>query len=707
LLALLILAQLAAAQPQADSVYSSTALRELVATVADANRRPPLDLRGYRSHIETELSLILRDTLGREHAAEVEQIATDARWTRTDRYELHIVGYRSQNVGVPYSTLSIVRGWTIPTLYGDRLSLGAYIAGANRRDTLIAVHPFATDRDQYYRYSGGDTVAVLRIGARRIPIARIRVRPFFTGRTPLGAFDGEIDVDAARHQIIRMRGQIEIMEGRSHHASRFLRLTGLVSAAYVEFVNAEIAGKYWLPAMQRTEFQASFPLLGQTRALFRIISNIDDIAVDESAASRDTVGSLRVMVTWAPSDSINHFGDWRREIGEQTESVHGDDFQDLAPPAWRNNGPPRLSLFPSSIRRVFRFNRVEGLYLGLAPTVDFRSAEPGLTMGLYGGWAFSERTARGGAFTAYTHRRSTVSIRAERALASTNDFMLPIDDDPGFAALLSTVDNYDYIDRRLVVASFSRAASAGRATLQLGLGGDRPEIARLRRGLISQGERFRPNRGMASGNYALGTFDLEFHPNVTGDFVSPGIGGRLHYELGAGQLDWQRAELGLGIRHYRGHFSVGAHADAGLVRGDPLPPQQLFELGGAESLPGYDYKEFAGDEAALFRGFASYRFGVWKRPVRVLQSFFVPGLNPGLEASVQGGWTRASSAAVGAIRALGTDEQGKPVSAATGNVRATVGMGLGFFSDLLHAGVARAIDRAARWRFVAGFGTQF
>jgi hypothetical protein len=91
----------------------------------------------------------------------------------------------------------------------------------------------------------------------------------------------------------------------------------------------------------------------------------------------------------------------------------------------------------------------------------------------------------------------------------------------------------------------------------------------------------------------------------------------------------------------------------------------------------------------------------------VLQSFFVPGLNPGLEASVQGGWTRASSASVGAIRALGTDEQGKPVSAATGNVRATVGMGLGFFSDLLHAGVARAIDRAARWRFVAGFGTQF
>lgn len=711
MLAFLAWAQLSTAQQHADSVYSSAALRDLVVAAAAANRKPPDELQGYRSHIETELALILRDTLGREHAAEVEQLATEAHWTRAERYALHIIGYRMQNVGVPYSTLSIVRGWTIPTLYGERLSLGAYIAGANRRDTLIAVHPFAADREQYYRYSGGDTVAVLRLGTRRIPIARIRVHPEFSGRTPLGAFDGEIDVDAVRHQIVRMRGQIEILGGRSPSGSRLLRFTGIVSAAYVEFVNAEIAGKYWLPAMQRTEFQASFPLLGQTRAVFRIISNISNIVVNDTGAARDTTGALRVLVTWAPGDSISRFNEWNRAIGTQTESVHADDFEDLAPPAWRTNGPPRLSFFPNSLRRVFRFNRIEGLYLGVSPTMDFRSAQPGLSVGVFGGWAFSEQTARGGAFSTYTHGRSTIGTRAERALVSTNDFTLPIDEDPGFAALLASVDNYDYVDRRTAAGLFSRSVGAptmARATIQVGVGNDRPVVARIERGLISQGERFRANRGVASGSYALGAIEVEFHPDVTGDFVSPGIGSRVRYEIGRGQLDWQRVELGIGARRYIGDFSFGAHADGGVVTGSALPPQQLFELGGTDLLPGYDYKAFAGDQAALFRGFASYRFDLWKRPIRVWQGFLVPGLNPGVHTSIQGGWARASSpAALASIRQLGVDQQGNPVSVPTGSVRATAGIGLSLFSDLFHVGVARPIDRAAPLRLVAGFGTQF
>ena len=710
MLAFVISARLAAAQQAADSVYSSAALRDLVAAVAAANHRPPPALQGYRSHIETELALALRDTLGREHAAEVEQVATEAHWTRADRYELHIVGYRSQNVGVPYSTLSIVRGWTVPTLYGERLTLGAYIAGPNRRDTLIAVHPFADDREQYYRYSGGDTVAVLHIGQRLIPIARIRVHPAFRTRTPLGAFDGEIDVDAVRHQIVRLRGRIEILSRPSRADSRLFRLTGIVSAAYVEFVNAEIGANFWLPALQRTEFEASFPLLGQTRAIFRIVSNISDIVVDTSAA-RDTTGSLRVIVTWAPSDSISRFADWRREIGAQTEAVHSDDFQDLAPPAWRDNGPPHVRLFPNSLRRAFRFNRVEGLYLGIAPTVEFRSAQPGLSAGVFGGWAFSEKTARGGAFTTYTRGRSTIGARAERALVSTNDFTLPIDDDPGFAALLSSVDDYDYVDRKLAAVSLSRAAggpSAGRATLQLGVGRDDAVAARLERGLISRGTRFRPNRGVLAGGYAFGSIDLELHPEVTGDFVSPGIGARVHYEIGRGNLDWRRIELGLAARRYWGHISVGAHADGGIVGGSPLPPQQLFELGGTDLLPGYDYKAFAGDQAALFRGFVSYRLGIWQRPIRVWQGFLAPGVDPSLDASIQGGWARASSSAtLASIRQLGVDENGNPASVPTGNVRSTFGTGFSLFAGLFHVGVARPIDRPAPWRLVAGFGTRF
>jgi hypothetical protein len=711
MISLLFCAQLAAAAHSADSTYSSPALRDLIAAAAVANHEPPADLGGYRSHIETETSLILRDTLGRERSAEVEQLATRATWGRTGTYDLHIVGYRSQSVGVPYSTLSIVRAWTVPTLYGERLSMGAYFTRANTSDTLTAVHPFAADRDRYYRFSGGDTVAVLHSGGRDIPIVRIHAHPNIHGRTRLGAFDGEIDLDAQRKQIVRMRGQFVILGGRRTKLDTFAKVAGIIGVAYIEFVNAEVDGRYWLPAFQRTEFQAGFALLGQSRPIFRIVSSISDIATtDTTVTARDSAKGPGVVVTWAPGDSVSSFGDWQRGLGAQSTDVHSDDFQDLAPDVWRTDGPPRVSFFPNATSRLYRFNRVEGLYLGLAPTVDFRSFVPGLSTGAFGGWAFAERTVRGGGFVTYHRGENTYGLRAERSLASTNDFALPYDQDPGIGALLGSVDNYDYVDRRRAMASFTRVVGAvevGLATVQLGVGNDQGERARLEHGLLWAGTGFRPNRGVTPGNYALASADAEFHPNVTGDFVEPGIGARGHYEIGSGQLDWQRLELALSARRYWGPISLAAHADGGMVIGNDPPPQQLFELGGPELLPGYNYKQFSGDRAALFRTFASYRFGIWKRPMHVVRNYYMPGLSPGIGASIQGGWTEISSpGAAQAVRDLGV-VNGIPVSTATNGMRATAGFGLTLFSDILHVGVARAVDRPEPWRFVAGFGAAF
>lgn len=710
-----MLAQLSVgvAKAEPDSNYSTPALRRMVAAAAVANRLPPIELHSYRSHIETELSLILRDTLGREHTAEVEQLATTAQWSRDGRYDLHVVGYRSQSVGVPYSTLSIVRAWTVPSLYGDRLSLGAYFARSRTGDTLIAVHPFAPDRDRFYRFSGGDTVATLRVGSRSIPIARIRARPSFRDQTRLGGFDGEIDIDADRGQIIRMRGQFVVGREGSSKRDMLARAMGVVGVAYVEFVNAEVGGKYWLPAQQRTEFQASFPLLGQTRPIFRLVSTIDDIAVDDTGtvAASDSLGAPRVTVSWAKGDSVNGYDRWQHDIGTQSSSVHSDDFQNMAPDVWRSDGPPRLNLFPNATSKMLRFNRVEGLFTGLAPSVDFRSLVPGLTVGGYAGVAWTERTVRGGGFVSLSRGRWITSARGERALASTNDFALPLSDDPGLAAFLGSIDDYDYVDRRRVSISLTRilgAVDVGLATVQLGVGDDREERSRLTQGLFSGPSRFRMNRGATNGSYALGTADVEFHPNVTGDFVQPGIGARLHYEGASGALDWQRTELALSGRKYWGPVSIALHADGGIVTGAHPPPQTLFELGGSELLPGYEYKQFAGDRAALFRSFASYRFPIWRRPMRVWRNYFLPGFGPGLAVSAQGGWTELSSAgARQAVVLLGDGWSVAPVSQPTNGVRATVGAGLTLFSDLLHIGVARPVDRAAPWKLVAGFGATF
>ena len=683
----------------------------MVARAAESNRLPPTSLRGYRSRIETETALIIRDTLGREHSAEIEQISSEGRWSRDGQYELHIQGYRSQNVGVPYSTLSIVRAWTVPTLYGERLSLGADFAMANRSDTFVAVHPFAADRERFYKFSGGDTVTVLRIGARRVPIARVRVTPNVRGTSRWRVFDGEIDLDADRYQIVRMRGRFGAAGGESGPPNRLAQLTGIAAAAYVEFVNAEVDGKYWLPASQRTEFQASFPFLGQERPVFRIVSTISDIvASDSSGASADAGVTRRAIVSWAQGDSASRFADWNHELGALSGSVHSDDFADMAPEAWRSDGPPRLELFSTRASRYIRFNRVEGFFFGLEPTIDFRSVAPGVSASLSAGWAFREQTVRGGARVSMRRGRHLATIRAERTLESTNDFTLPLNDDPGFSAAISSVDNYDYVDRRTVALSLTSilgGAESAIASAQLGVGSDHAEPSRLQHGLIAV-RAFEPNRGAASGSYAKGAVDLEWHPSVTGDFLRPGVGARIHYEVAAGQLAWQRVEAGLAARRYLGNFSLVMHTDAGAAFGNGLPPQVLFELGGTESLPGYSYKEFAGDRAVVFRSFASYRLGIWERPIHLGRTLMLPGLSPGLVTSLEGGWSNLSTgAARRAAIELGTTDTGDPISRPTDRVRSTFGAGISLFSDVLHVGAARPLDHTAPWRFTIGFGALF
>jgi hypothetical protein len=334
-----------------------------------------------------------------------------------------------------------------------------------------------------------------------------------------------------------------------------------------------------------------------------------------------------------------------------------------------------------------------------------------LSVGAYGGWAFTEQTARGGAYAAWKHGAQTFGVRAERTLASTNDFGIPLGDDPGFGALISSVDDDDYVDRRRAGVSVTRVVGAvdvALVTAQAGFGQDRPERSRLSQGLFSSNGGFRLNRGATAGDYAFGSLDAEFHPSVTGDFARPGVGAHLHYQYASGDLDWQRAELGLSARQYVGPLSLGAHADFGAVLGDNPPPQQLFELGGNMLLPGYRYKQFAGDHAALFRTFVGYRFGVWQKPIVLFRGIYIPGLSPGLVASAQGGWTEVSSpGAAQSVRQLGVDANGVPLSAATNGVRATAGGGVSFFSDLLHVGMARPIDHSAHWRLVVGFGTLF
>lgn len=757
----LLFLQLAVAQPKPLPTYASRDLAAFIAAAA-ARNQPPAALRRYRAHVESELSLILRDTLGRENVVQVEQLALQSQWRRGVDYTLRVVGYRSESVGVPYSALSFVRGWTVPSLYGDRLVLGvelardakeseaqkrasigsdtARAAKAGRGSGMLAVHPLARDRERYYRFAGGDTIARVHSASRVIPIVRVRVTPTFDSMprdTTLTVFDGEIDFDATRQQIVRMRGRF-VIRGAPQHGFRhkLATLPGVVAVAFVEFVNAEVDGRYWLPQFQRTEFQATVAPLGNQRSVFRLVSHFSDVLICDSRAdsehvvqtpgttleaSREASKDERSTLTFASEDSVSRFHAWQQPLGVATAAVSASDFHEYMPDAWRPDGPARLDFAPTRLDQVFRFDRVEGAYTGAALALRFRDSAPGLTASIDGGWAWSEQTARGSASIKFARGVTTLAGRLERSLVSTNDFAPPVDEGTiGFAGLFGA-DDQDYVDRREATADLTRVlgtVSTAVVSIDGGVGEDRHETSRVGHGAFGVGT-FRANRAAVDGRYARAAARLELHPNVTGLFLEPGAGLVASYEIARGQLNWQRAQLTLSLRRSVRDLVLAARVQGGAVFGSNLPPQQLFEIGGEGALPGYAYKEFAGDGAAVGGLLLSYPLPLLRRPWHLVRSLVLPGAGPGLAIGIQSGWTGASSDRVlAAIRALNpltprscidnpVSTCPAPLSLPTQGVRATIDGRLTLFSGLLGFGVARAVDRAGRWRFVFRFGPEY
>ena len=713
----------------ADSTHAASALRDLISRAAAENRAPAPELAGYSATVETELALILRDSIGREIVGQLEQLAALATWQRANNeYELHVVGFRSQSLGAPYSALTFTRMYTVPTLYGNRLVIGmndglprqpvdtAAVRRAIQRDSAEgreryrAIHPLAADRDRYYRFTGGDTVATLYYSNRRIPIMRVFVAPVRRPESNFAAFEGELDFDAERHQLVRMRGRLVTIS--SEKLPLVARTTGALAVAFMEFENVEIDGRYWLPAYQRSEFQAQMGLLGDTRPIYRIISRFRDYRIHTDtavlAAGADTLARTKARLTFAPADSVSAYSTWQENLGAASAEVSGGDFDDLAPDAWRPTGRPIMRFWPRYLEEVARYNRVEGLYTGVSASVNFRDAAPGLSLRGSTGLGWTSHSVRGGLSASLARDKWIHSARIERTLASTNDFLLTLESGLSLGPLFGGNDDADYVDRRAVALNTTRVfRDVDRAllTVEGAIVEDRAEVARLEKGVFGS-ELYRPNRNASPGHYVRGSARLEWHPRVTGESLSPGFGARLTYEVAAGDLDWQRVEARLAMRHYWRGFAFASRLDAGAVFGAVLPPQVMYEIGGVHDLPSYEYKEFGGDRAAVGRALAAYYVPFARSPLRIGR-LVLPGISPGIGMGIQGGWTDATTeAARSALRSLGGDGI-TPLSRPTDRVRATADFRVTFLSGALGFGISRPIDQPGEWTPFFVWGAAF
>lgn len=714
------------------ATYQSPALRAVIAEAVRRNREVPAGLGSYRARMESEIAIGSHRPDKGEQSVSVEQVASELTWSRTGEFEQRVTGYRSQSLGLQFASLGFFRNaWAVPSLYGNRLALlfgrdttqSRSRVPRTRRDrsTVYAIHPLAEDRERVYRFRGGDTLQVLRVNNREIPIIQVDVEPKERVPDATVVFTGEVDLDASRKHIVRMRGYFARVGGPKPKFD-LLRQARLQGIAFVELVNSEVNQAYWLPSYQRFEAQATAPFIGDARAVFRIVSRFQSyiitapdggVTTGESAPA-DTLQMVQHRLSFASSDSMNGFAAWRTDIGALGSDVAATDFDDVAPELWRVTGTPRTTVRPERVNDVVHVNRIEGIWTGLGVTRQFRDAAPGLTLRAIAGYAWSERTARGRVVADYHRARTRYGLRAGRSLDITNDFRIAFDSGNAMSAVFG-VDDYDYTDRRSVMLSAARLLPdrfGSAVRIDIGLADDRNAFMSMAKGLFGRKE-FRPNRNVLEGHYQRTALTLEWRPDVSGDLMRTGYGGRVYYERGDGGLEYQRVELRGATRWNRGRVTAAGRAEAGQVFGAVIPPQQLFELGSSEALPGYGYKEFAGNRAALLRGMAMFRLNVWTAPLRLTRRLWLPSPSPALAVGVQAGWADVSnSAARAAMDQLGRIADStslalwRAVSRPSDGVRATLTGGLRFFGGAAGLLLARPLDQGGKWRLVLSLGQQ-
>lgn len=719
------------------SRFASPGVEALVRRAQVANRRVPPGLARYTALIESEIGLILNSPVAtagavagtaaatQEQAGQVEQVQSTGRWSRDGAYEQHVIGYRSMMLGPSISALSFLRAaWTAPVLYGNRIA--AFIGGggaprdsargdtargplpatdaASPRDTArrVSVHPFAVDAPRWYRYGGGDTSATMMVGRRLVTVVRLTVEPAGDAPPEAFLFGGEVFLDAERAEVIRMRGRLYSEQqgdarNRPPLAVRVMMAASrLRGVAYIDYENAEVNGRYWLPRKQRLELQA-LTSFTETRPLIRIVSTWRELDVTEDPAALDSLRAQRYRLTTASADSLKQWDDWRRPIGEEVRAVGGRDFDDVAPPDLRADGPPQLVFQARRFGDILRFNRVEGLYTGGAWTLQFRDAAPGLQLRAIAGWAWSAGTPKGGLEAAWVRGPWLTSLRAERLLASTSDFAPPTGGGSGAMAGLFGRDDNDWVDRRVLLAGLTRELGSGHVAalrLEAGAGEDARTPRVVVRGPLAA-EDFRDNRPVAAGRYWLGTATLELGRNGGTATAQGGTRATLSWQSASGDLAWHRAQARLEHRRWLGDFLLVQRADAVWLVGDGAPPQQWVEAGGVEGLPGYGYKVFTGDKGVMARTVLGYQLPLWQAPLRFAGLIF-PAVAPMPTIGLYGGRIGASASTRAAMAPFGfTPSEGW---------RATLDARLRFFGGAVSVGASRAVDRPDAWKLLVAFG---
>lgn len=607
-------------------------------------------LRSYRARARGHVYFLMdRDDAGQRTLVKADQLALEVFWKAPGQVRQEIVGRRAEK-RLPTDIRYHLDHLTVVTDdFGDRMTLG-------QGDEVQSVpHPLAPASERVYEFSLGDSLTVSFPGAvEPVRVYEVRVRPRDFDRP---AVVGSVFLDRSTAAVVRMTFTFtpaSYVDPYLDHIRVALR-------------NSLWQGRFWLPYRQEIEIRREFPYLdvpagSVIRARYEIGNyefNPDlppgffsgpEVTTPASPSELESFPFEEGLYAPIDEEGLAPTPDLE-EVRREARQVATDRYLS-------GLGPVRP--WVPSASSVVRYNRAEGLRLGGG--VSYR-ATGSLDLRLHGGYAFGAerpdlelealgREGRSGTGARIEWNRmqdlgpvpaASRTVNSLAAAALETDYLDPYFstglelfhriDLPGSPALDLSAELERHSSAENVVAGTAGSPGSLRPVVPVDEGTGGTLTAALSAGA---------DRGLsAATRFTVGRFEDDGWAEATG------------------RLRWSRRWPSTRVR-------VGAEARAGILT-SAAPLQTLYQLGGRGTVPGYGYREHAGDRFWLVQLAGSLGLASpWLRP--------------------------RAFAAAGGTGLAGRDLPDSWARSATFSPLVSVGLGVGLFWDVLRVDLARGLN---------------
>lgn len=662
LLALLTTAVPAFAQEPAN--WDSSRVLELVDRAREVRRSVTVDsaFRSYRSEARGFVYFFLdRNDSDERTLVKTDQVALDVFWRAPGLTRQRIVGLRDEkslptNIRYHLDHLTVVQDE-----FGDRIRLG------DGDEVESVPHPLGTDAESIYAYRLADSLT-LEFGGGRPPVRvyELEVRPRDVDQP---GFIGSVFLDQATASIVRMN---------------FTFTPASYVDPYLDYIRISLdnslwLGRYWLPYRQEAELRRELPQLDfLAGSVIRGRFEIRNYAFNEDLPELLFAGRTVLAVPEAERRAFPFEDDIYSQLEDEGLDPSSS-MQDLTEQARQIVRSRSLSglrparLYWASVSDAARFNRAEGLYLGLGTSARLPA---GVALRLHGGWSFGrdDLSAR----AEWSGRDPTSSTRLRVDWRSPRD----IGPDRTWSGVLNSVSalgGEDWTDLYFATG----------ATLEQRIGPDNDvhleasaAWERHRSGSLQVDDDsgvYRPVLPIEEGTARRAGLAVVLPSSAGGLQARGGVTAtRLNGR------NWVTGTLDAGVRREAAwaDLDYALRLRAGGSTGNPSPQAHML-LGGRGTLPGHDHRRFVGD------------------------SFWLVDMRVGY--AVRGPWLGMhATAAVGEAFVRGPDVLPAGwTGLASAGVRGSVGLGIDALWDVFTVDVARGLGTGGAWALLIGISPRF